>query len=280
MARIFEILDTKEQVPERANAKPFPVQKQNCAILFESVSFGYSPALTVLKDLSFEVEGGEVLGLVGPSGSGKTTLLNLIPRFYDPQGGSIKINGTEIREIELSALRKHIAYVFQEPFLLPGTISSNILYGNEKLGDAEVVAAAKLANAHEFISKLPDGYKTVVGEGSTRLSVGEKQRISIARAFLKNAPILLLDEPTSSLDAESEESIIQSLGELMKNRTVIISAHRFSTLRNVDRVMVIESGQVAEIGKPAELLGTNGYLARLSRLNRGEAAGHHFTSGA
>jgi ABC-type multidrug transport system fused ATPase/permease subunit len=233
---------------------------------FQDISFGYDKNKPVLHEISFRVAAGQSVGLIGPSGSGKTTLLNLLPRFYDADTGAILIEGINIREIRLEELRQNIAYVFQEPFLLPGTIAENIAVGNEQAAREKIVESARLANAHNFIERLPKGYDTIVGEGAARLSVGEKQRISIARAFLKNAPILLLDEPTSSLDIETEEMIVESLKQLAKNRTTFVAAHRFTTLQNIDRVVVLENGRVIESGTPNELAGIEGYYSRMLRL--------------
>ena len=265
--RIFEVLDARDEVPEAASAREFPKREAGGrAVEFENVSFGYEKNKPVLQDVSFRVAAGESVGLIGPSGSGKTTLLNLLPRFYDAERGRILIEGTDIREIHLKELRENVAYVFQETFLLPGTIAENIALGSASAETERIVEAARLANAHEFIEQLPLGYDTMVGEGATRLSVGEKQRISIARAFLKNAPILLLDEPTSSLDAETEEVIVESLKRLTKNRTTFMAAHRFTTLKNIDWLVVLENGRVLQSGTPNDLAGVEGYYSRMLRL--------------
>jgi ATP-binding cassette, subfamily B, bacterial len=262
--RIFEILDAKEGVPKPLHPVAFPA-KGAPAIHLQKVSFGYNQSDPVLKEISFQIEPGETIGLVGPSGSGKTTLLNLLPRFYDPGEGLITISSQNLRDISLRELRLHVAYVFQESFLLPGTIAENIGYANPNATQAEIEEAARQANAAEFISRLPNGYKTVVGEAGARLSVGEKQRINIARAFLKNAPILLLDEPTSALDAETESAVIESLGRLVANRTTIMAAHRLSTMRYASRIIVLENGRVTQIGTADQLLKADGYYARAAR---------------
>ncbi len=264
--RIFEILDAKEEVIGPARIRPFPVGNRG-QIVLKDVTFGYDSAKPVLKKISFKIERGETIGLVGPSGSGKTTLLNLFPRFYDPDEGLLTIGGEDIRDFSVQELRQHIAYVFQESFLLPGTIGENIAYANPSATRATIQRAAELANAHEFISHLPNGYDTVVGEGATRLSVGEKQRVNVARAFLKDAPILLLDEPTSALDAETESTVIDSLARLIENRTTIMAAHRLSTLRSANRLIVLEQGVIQQIGTPDELLRSGGYYARASEAH-------------
>jgi ABC-type multidrug transport system fused ATPase/permease subunit len=262
MARIFEILDTKEQVPERANAKPFPTRK-SLGICFDNLSFSYRPPTKTLTSISFSVEPGTVLGIVGPSGSGKTTLLNLIPRFYDPSDGCIRIDGVDTRDFRLCDLRRSVAYVFQESLLIPGTVAENISYGNPAASMKDIEEAANLASAHEFISKLQNGYQTMIGEGTERLSVGEKQRLGIARAFLKNAPILLLDEPTSSLDIETESEIIRSMANLMRGRTCIVAAHRLASLARADKLITLEHGRISECGTPDELLKSGKYFSRI-----------------
>lgn len=269
--RIFEVLDAKEQVSEPAKPQKFPAAAgsgKGRAIEFRDVSFGYEAGKPVLKQVSFRINAGEVVGLVGPSGSGKTTLLNLLPRFYDPDAGKVMIEGLDLREIGLKRLRENVAYVFQETFLLPGTVAENIALGFPEAPRERIEEAAQLANAYEFVTRLPQGFETVVGEGAARLSVGEKQRIGIARAFLKNAPILLLDEPTSSLDAETEQVVVESLRRLAENRTTLMAAHRVSTLANADKIMVLENGSVTEFASPDELLGRDSYFARAFKQNR------------
>src|SRR5688572_1247001 len=261
--RIFEVLDAREEVPSAKGAKEFTKQEGGCVVEFKGISFGYAKNKLVLSDISFRVAAGESVGLIGPSGSVKTTLLNLLPRFYDAHDGKILIEGTDVKEIALNELRVNVAYDFQETFLLPGTVAENIALGNTDALREKIVEAARSANAHEFIERLPHGYDTMIGEGAARLSVGEKQRISIARAFLKNAPILLLDEPTSSLDAETEEVIVESLKRLTKNRTTFMAAHRFTTLQSVDKIVALEQGRVVAFGRPEELRARGGYFERL-----------------
>jgi len=261
--RIFEVLDAADEVPQEKGSQAFPKSQGGRALDFKNISFGYVKEKPVLSDISFRVAAGESVGLIGPSGSGKTTLLNLLPRFYDAHGGRILIEGKDIQEIALKELRANVAYVFQETFLLPGTVAENIALGNVDASRETIVEAARSANAHEFIERLPQGYDTMIGEAAARLSVGEKQRISIARAFLKNAPILLLDEPTSSLDAETEEVIVESFRRLTKNRTTFMAAHRFTTLQSVDKIVALEQGRVVAFGRPEELRARGGYFERL-----------------
>ena len=195
---------------------------------------------------------------------GKTTLLNLLPRFFDPTGGSIKLDGVDLRELRLKELRAQVALVLQEPILLPASIAENIAYGKPRASRGEIEAAARAASADKFIEKFPNGYNTIVGEGATRLSVGERQRLNLARAFLKDAPILLLDEPTSALDSESEALVVSSLFNLMTGRTTLMVAHRLSTIAKVDKVLVLQEGRLIEEGAPSELKQRQGYYARVT----------------
>ena len=279
VSRVFEILDTPEEVKDAPNARPVvrgaistrkPLPDNALVvrghIAFESVSFHYQPGKLVLRDISFTLEPGTRTAVIGPSGAGKSTLMNLLPRFYDPVAGAIKLDGADLRELKLKELRAQIAVVLQEPMLLPGTIADNIAYGKPGATLDEIQAAAMAANAHEFIERLPQKYQTRVGEGEARLSVGERQRLSIARAFLKDAPILLLDEPTSALDAESEAVVVKSLFDLMRGRTTLLIAHRLSTIKNVEQVLVLEDGILTEKGSPEELLRKQGgYFARVAK---------------
>ncbi len=284
--RVFELLDTPEDVKDApdarrvlgpkakpaspsgtetgpANVRPPVIALGN--LEFDRVSFGYQPGQSVLRDISFQLRVGECAAIIGPSGVGKSTLMNLLPRFYDPVSGAVKVEGVDLRELKLRDLRSQIAVVQQEPILLPSSIADNIAYGKPGATLAEIEAAARAANAHGFIEKLPQQYLTRVGDGATRLSVGERQRINIARAFLKDAPILLLDEPTSALDTESENTVVASLYELMKNRTTLMVAHRLTTIRRVDRILVLEAGCLSENGSPSELLQRpGGYYARVA----------------
>ena len=234
----------------------------NGNVSFEHVSFGYQAGRLVLNDISFSVGAGQSIAIIGPSGAGKTTLLQLLPRFYDPVSGAVNLEGVDLRKLCLKDLRANVALVPQEPILLLASIAENIAYGKPDAPRAEIEAAARAANADEFIQKLPRKYDTQIGEGAARLSAGEKQRINLARAFLKDAPILVLDEPTSALDVESEELVVRSLTELMRDRTAFLVAHRLNTVRKVDRVLVLEAGRLVESGTPQELLGQGGYYAR------------------
>ena len=255
--RIFEILDTHSEVPERAGAQVLPPLRQ--AIEFRNVSFAYDGvSKTILRDVSLTVRAGQAVAIVGLSGAGKTTLVNLVPRFYDVSGGHIYVDGIDIREVTLASLRSQIGIVTQDTVLFDETILSNITYGSPGASQEEVEAAARAAHAHEFIVTLPGGYQTRIGERGQKLSGGQRQRIAIARALLRNSPILILDEATSSLDAESELLVQDALQTLMRNRTSFVIAHRLSTVRRADAIIVLERGRVAEIGRHDELLARAG----------------------
>ena len=260
--RVFEILDTPEEVQDAPDAQP--LARSSGHIAFDHVSFAYNLGQPVLRDVTFRLAAGQSAALIGPSGVGKTTLLNLLPRFFDPTEGAVKLDGVDLRRFRRHDLRSNIAVVLQEPLLLPSSIAENIAYGKPNATRAEIEAAAHSAHAHPFIEKLPEGYDTVVGDGGARLSVGERQRLNLARAFLKNAPVLLLDEPTSALDAESEAFVVACLFNLMKGRTTLIVAHRLTTIAGVDRVLVLHEGRLVEEGSPAELLARGGYYARVA----------------
>ena len=264
--RLFEILDTRSDIEERPDAQD--LLGGAGSITFDDVSFAYqdSPETAILTNISLEVQPGEVLALVGPSGAGKTTLVNLIPRFFDPTAGRILINEQDLRDLKLTSLRGQIGIVPQETLLFGGNIRENILYGRLEASQAEVVAAAEAANAHDFIQQLPDGYDTQVGERGVKLSGGQRQRIAIARAILKDPCILLLDEATSALDSESEGLVQEALERLMSNRTSIVIAHRLSTIQNADRIAVLDDGRLVEIGTHSQLLALNGLYARLHRM--------------
>jgi len=261
--RIRTILDTDSVTPEKPDA--FEPETLTGDIEFEHVAFGYDPATPILTDVSFKIESGKFVGVVGPTGAGKSTIVSLIPRFYDVQSGSIKIDGRDIADYKLMALRHQIGYVLQETVLFRGTILENIAFGRPGATREDIVAAAKLANADEFISRMPSGYDTMVGERGSTLSGGQRQRIGIARVMVRNSPILILDEPTAALDSESEKLVIDALERLMKGRTVITIAHRLSTIRDADQIIVIRNGVVAEKGTHEELLALNGIYAELYR---------------
>lgn len=259
--RVFEILDMQPTVQDAPNARVLGTSQGG--ITFEDVSFAYETGVPVIQGVSLDIQPGEILALVGPSGAGKSTLFNLIPRFYDPTAGKIEIDGHDLREITQASLRDQLAIVPQETILFGGTIRDNILYGRLDASEAEMIAAAHDANAHDFIMQFPNGYDTLVGERGTKLSGGQRQRIAIARAILKDPRILLLDEATSSLDNESEEQVQQALNRLMRGRTTVIIAHRLSTIKSAHRIAVLNQGKLIELGTHAELMELEGLYAHL-----------------
>jgi ATP-binding cassette subfamily B protein/subfamily B ATP-binding cassette protein MsbA len=265
--RVFEILDTPDEIKEQPDAvavrgSPLKVQGREI-IAFRGVSFGYEAGREVLHDVTFTLKSGESAAIIGPSGAGKTTLLHLFPRFFDPTRGQIELDGVDLRNLRLKDLRANISLVLQEPIILPATMAENIAYGKPGASEDEIRAAARAANADGFIEKLPEKYQTRTGEGAARLSAGERQRINLARAFLKDAPILLLDEPTSALDGESEALIAESLEALLRGRTTLVVAHRPGTIARLRRVLVLEDGRLTESGTPGELRAAGGYYARV-----------------
>ncbi len=262
-ARVFEVLDTQPTIQEREDAVTLPPFKRS--IRFQDVSFAYDET-QVLKDINLDVKPGEVLAIVGTSGGGKTTLVNLIPRFYDVTGGSILIDEVDIRDAELASLRSRIGIVSQQTILFNDTVFNNIIYGSPDRSRDEVVQAARQAHALKFIEELPQGFDTLIGDQGVRLSGGERQRLSIARALLKDAPILILDEATSSLDSESELEVQKAIENLMKSRTTFVIAHRLSTVRNADRIIVLSQGRIVEQGRHKELLDLHGEYFRLHQL--------------
>jgi subfamily B ATP-binding cassette protein MsbA len=261
--RVRAILDTDAIIPEKTDALAAESLKGD--IELKNVAFGYDEATPILTDVSFHIQPGEFVGIVGPTGAGKSTVVSLIPRFYDVTGGSVLVDGIDVRDYGIKSLRDQIGYVLQDTVLFHGTIYENIAFGNPQASKEEVIAAAKLANADEFISKMPLGYETPVGERGSTLSGGQRQRIGIARVMVRNNPILLLDEPTAALDSESEKLVIDALEKLMKGKTVIAIAHRLTTIRDADKIIVISGGVVAESGSHTELLQQNGIYADLYR---------------
>jgi subfamily B ATP-binding cassette protein MsbA len=265
--RIFEVLDTHSEVAERPDAKILQPLKQS--IEYRNVSFAYqdNSGKYVLRDVSFPVAAGQMIAIVGLSGAGKTTLVNLLPRFYDVTSGAVLIDGVDIRDVTLRSLRANIGIVTQETVLFDDSIGANIAYGSPGASQPEIEAAARAAHAHEFIAELPEAYETRIGERGQLLSGGQRQRLAIARALLKNSPILILDEATSSLDAESERLVQEALANLMRNRTSFVIAHRLSTVRRADKIIAFEAGRVAEIGRHDELLArADGVYAKLYAL--------------
>jgi ATP-binding cassette subfamily B protein/subfamily B ATP-binding cassette protein MsbA len=265
--RAFDILDSEQVIPDGHRA--LGNQRAKGEISFEEVSFGYASSQPVLKNINLRIAPGKRVAIVGPTGAGKSTLVSLLPRFYDPQSGRITIGGIDIRDFQLKSLRRQIAMVLQPPVLFPGSIRENIAYGRPEAALEQVIAAAKVAQVHEFIEQLPEKYETVVGEQGATLSEGQKLRLTIARGILLNAPILILDEPTSSVDSETEALIMEGLERLMEGRTTFIIAHRLSTVRQADLILVVRAGQIAEQGTFRELLHRGGAFASLYRTQFG-----------
>jgi subfamily B ATP-binding cassette protein MsbA len=262
--RVNEILEIKPQIVEHDRVYPLPPVKGH--VKFENVSFSYNENIHVLHDLDFEILPKEKVALIGLSGAGKTTIVNLISRFYETTSGRILIDGIDIRDVSLQSLRKQIGLVTQELILFNDTVRNNIAYGLEETPMESILEASKAAEAHVFISELPEGYETQIGEKGGLLSIGQRQRLAIARALLKNPPILVLDEATSSLDSESEKLIQVALENVMKDRTTFVIAHRLSTIRNADKILVLDKGKIAEIGSHEELYEENGIYRKLYDL--------------
>jgi ATP-binding cassette subfamily B protein/subfamily B ATP-binding cassette protein MsbA len=267
---VWEVLDVQPDVVDPQEG--VDSGRVRGKVHFEGVDFEYEPDLPVLNNVSFEVQPGQTLALVGPTGAGKSTIVSLIPRFYDPKRGRVLIDGIDVSEMRLASVRRNVSMVLQDTFLFAGTVKENLRFGNEVASDEEIVVAAKAANAHSFIEALPRGYDTRVGERGVRLSGGQKQRLSIARAILKDAPILILDEATSSVDTQTEEEIQEALRELMQGRTVIVIAHRLSTVRHADLIAVLEEGSIVELGTHEHLMRCKGLYRNLYDRQFGAAA--------
>jgi subfamily B ATP-binding cassette protein MsbA len=268
--RIREILETESAVRDLPRARQARGFKGK--IEFDDVSFGYNPDQLTLQNVSFRIEPGQIAAFVGPTGGGKTTIINLVARFYDPVSGKIRIDGTDIRGFTLKSLRDQISFVLQDTLLFHGPVWQNIAYGRPEASRTEIVRAAELANADEFIKKMPEGYDTMVGERGLTLSGGQRQRIAIARAVIRNTPILILDEPTSGLDAQSEQVVFEALERLMKGKTSIVIAHHLATIVHADIIFVVKDNQIAESGTHDELLAAGGFYSELYNMQYGEQA--------
>jgi ATP-binding cassette, subfamily B, bacterial len=262
--RIQEVIDTDGEIKDLPGARPARRFKGN--IEFDKVNFAYHPDRPILRDLSFKIEAGQVAALVGPTGAGKSTIISLISRFYDPISGVVKIDGQDIRSFQQKSLRQQMSFVLQETLLFHGTIWYNIAYGKPEATRREILRAAEMANANEFIDQLPEGYNTMVGERGVTLSGGQRQRIAIARAIIRNTPILILDEPSSGLDAASEKLVFEGLDRLMEGRTSIVIAHRLSTIRRANLIFVVQDGTIVESGKHEELLNSGGLYSELYKI--------------
>ncbi|MFZ0711491.1 MAG: ATP-binding cassette domain-containing protein, partial [Terrimicrobiaceae bacterium] len=264
----FEVLDREDDVPDAPGAKP--IANAHGDIEFRDVSFGYSNDRLILKDVNLTIARGESVAFVGGTGAGKSTLLSLVPRFYDPTNGTVFLDGHNLRELTKKSLRAQVGMVLQDTVLFSTNIKENIAYGRPGATDGEIIEAAKRAQAYDFIMKMPQGFQSAVGERGTHLSVGQRQRIGIARAFLKDAPILLLDEPTSALDPGTEHAIMLTIADLMRGRTTLIITHRLATIHSLGRIVVLEHGTIAEQGTGQELLASAGAYAKLYRAGQYE----------
>jgi subfamily B ATP-binding cassette protein MsbA len=265
--RIREILDMEGEVKDQPGAQKVPRLRGEIEI--DHVTFGYDPKCPTLEDMSFRIKAGQVAAFVGPTGAGKTTIISLISRFYDPISGAVKIDGVDVRRYQQRSLREHISVVLQETVLFQGSIWHNIAYGKPNASRAEILKAAELANATEFIEKMPQGFDSMVGERGVTLSGGQRQRIAIARAVIRNTPVLILDEPSSGLDAESERLVFEALDRLMKGKTSIVIAHRLSTIRSADVIFVVQDGKLIESGKHDELSAAGGLYSELYEIQFG-----------
>ncbi len=264
--RCFEVLDSQDDVRDSPNA--VDISSAKGAIAFRSVDFGYAESRIVLRDINLSIAPNQIVGLVGGTGAGKSTLLSLVPRFYDPTTGSVMLDGRDVREITKKSLRAQIAIVLQDTLLFSTTVRENVAYGRPDATEEEIIEAARRAQADEFIRQMPQGYSSLVGERGGHLSVGQRQRIGIARAFLKNAPILLLDEPTSALDPSTEAAIMETIKELMRGRTTLIATHRLATIHNLDQIIVLDHGRIIEQGRGPELLIRGGVYAKLYKSGK------------
>jgi subfamily B ATP-binding cassette protein MsbA len=265
--RIQEVLNTVSRVRDLPRARRAGRFKGK--LEFDRVGFSYNPDQPILTEVSFQIEPGQVAAFVGPSGAGKSTIISLIPRFYDPTAGQVKIDGSDIRQYTLQSLREQMSFVLQDTVLFRAPIWQNIAYGRPEAKRAEIIRAAELANAHEFIEKMPEAYDTMVGERGVSLSGGQRQRVAIARAVIRNTPILLLDEPTSGLDAASEQAVFEALGRLMEGKTCIVIAHHLATIQRADVIFVVKDFQIVELGTHSELLAAGGLYAELYGLQLG-----------